>query len=87
MRGGMESWTCRALVLGLLLGCSQPGHAQVPEELVQRYLWPSSPAEFQNAQTQLFTESSLVGVSRRQMHDLEEFLRRGPSVPTPDENV
>ena len=83
----MESWTFRALVLGLLLGCSQPGHAQVPEELVRRYLWPSSPAEFQDAQTQLSAQSSLVGVSRRQMHDLEEFLRRGPSVPIPDENV
>ena len=83
----MESWTFKALVLGLLLGFAQPGHAQVPEELVRRYVWPSSPAEFQNAQTQLFTESSLVGVSLRQMHDLEEFLRRGSSVPTPDENV
>ena len=47
------------------------------ETLVRSYLWPRSEAEFRVAQAALADDSSLVGVSRMVMHDLEEILRRG----------
>ena len=81
----MGSAALKASLVGFLLGCSQPGDAQVSEELVRGYLWPSSDAEFQDAQARLATDRSLVGVSRMQMHDLEEMLRRGPAVSMPDD--
>ena len=77
----------KTLMVGFLLGCSLPGDAQVSDELVRGYLWPTSAAEFQGAQARLATDRSLVGVSRLQMHDLEELLRRGPAIATPDEDV
>ena len=86
MRGEMGSAALKASLVGFLLGCSQPGDAQVSEELVRGYLWPSSAAEFQDAEARLATDRSLVGVSRMQMHDLEEMLRRGPVLSMPDQN-
>ena len=87
MRGSMGSSTLKTLMVGFLLGCSPPADAQLSEEMVRAYLWPGSAAEFVDAQARLAAAPSLVGVSRMQMHDLEELLRQGPAVPMRDEEV
>ena len=47
------------------------------EELVRGYLWSEDVGERAAAESALESEASLVGVSRMQMHDLEEILRAG----------
>ena len=54
-----------------------PLHAQISEEFVRAYLWPATAAEFADAREALSTAPDLVGVTRAQMHDLEEMVRRG----------
>lgn len=56
-----------------------PLDAQVSEQLVQAYLWPRTAADFRDAEATLAAAPGLVGVSRMQMHDLEELIRRGPA--------
>lgn len=51
----------------------------VTEALVSAYLWPSSEADFRAAEAIVTGDASLVGVSRPQMHDLQEWMRRGPT--------
>ena len=55
-----------------------PPRADLTEDLVRAYLWPSSEAEFQRAAEKTEADQSLEGVSRQRMHDLEEWMRRGP---------
>ena len=65
------------VALGVALGA--PAEAQVSEQLVQAYLWPTTAAEFRQAEAALAADPSLVGVTRMQMHDLEELMRSGPA--------
>jgi len=79
----MNFVSCTRLAMILLLGafCSGlPGSAgaQLTEELTRAYLWPSSDREFRVDSARIANDESLVGVSRQQMHDLEEWMRRGP---------
>ena len=69
-----------AVLLGTLCsGLPGPTGAQLTEELTRAYLWPSSQAEFQTASARIAEDESLVGVTRQEMHDLEEWMRRGPT--------
>jgi len=72
----------RLAVLTLLgVFCSvQPGpaDAQLTEELTRAYLWPSDEVDFRAVSARVANDESLVGVSRQQMHDLAEWMRRGP---------
>ncbi len=70
-----------ALIATALLVASTP--AQTPpgsslEELTRAYLWPTSDAQFAEAERTLGADASLVGVSRMQFLDWEEIARRGP---------
>ena len=67
------------LLVALGLARAAPADAQVSEQLVQAYLWPTTAAEFRQAEAALAADPSLVGVTRMQMHDLEELMRRGPA--------
>lgn len=71
------------LVFAVLLGVFLSGPvgyvgAQLTENLTRAYLWPDSETEFQAASDLITDDDALVGVSRQQMHDLEEWMRRGP---------
>ena len=50
---------------------------RIPTELVQAYLWPQSDSEFRDAEAALMANTSLVGVDRMVVHDLEEVMRAG----------
>jgi predicted esterase len=66
-------------LLGVLSsGSLEPADAQLTEELTRAYLWPSSESEFKDASARIAEDESLLGVTRQQMHDLEEWMRRGP---------
>ena len=73
----MRSLLRLACVIGLPLGL--PG--QLPsgdlENLVRNYLWPATVEDFRQAESRLNSDSGLVGVSRMEMHDLAEIMRRG----------
>lgn len=77
-----------ALVAGSLAGglltrqapvTATASQSALTEALVRAYLWPSSEAGFRAAAAIVAGDASLVGVSRQQMHDLEEWMRRGPT--------
>ena len=71
------------LALGAVLAAPLAAQAQISEDLVRSYLWPATRAEFDKAAATLASDSTLVGVSRMQMHDLVELMRRGrPATPT-----
>lgn len=53
--------------------------AQISQTLVRSYLWPKTQEEFRTAAAAIETDTSLVGVSRMQMLDLEEIMRLGRS--------
>ncbi len=79
----MNLATCTRPAVVFLLGalCSglpAPSHGQLTEELTRAYLWPSSASAFRVDSARIAGDRSLVGVSRRQVHDLEEWMRRGP---------
>lgn len=72
-----------SLSLSALLATPLTIHAQISEGLVRSYLWPATEAEFEQAAATLASDSTLVGVSRMQMHDLAELMRAGrPPTPT-----
>ncbi|MCJ7627183.1 MAG: hypothetical protein MUO50_02230, partial [Longimicrobiales bacterium] len=61
--------------LGILcLGRLEPTGAQLTEELTRAYLWPTSEDEFRVVSARIAQDEALVGVSRQQMHDLEEWM-------------
>ncbi len=74
---------------------SQPASQPAPQakaddrlgDLVQRYLWPSTEADFRAADEALTADASLRNMTRERFHDLEEALRRGrpayPPAPAP----
>jgi len=66
------------LVGALFLGLPVAASAQLTEQLVRTYLWPTSDSDFHAASARIDGDESLRGVSRQQMHDLEEWMRRGP---------
>ena len=67
------------LLLGVLCsGLPGSAGAQLTEELTRAYLWPSNDSQFRVDSARIADDQSLVGVSRQQMHDLEEWMRRGP---------
>ena len=67
------------VAVGLALQVPVCVHAQVSEQLVDAYLWPRTAADVRDAEAALAAAPGLVGVSRMQMHDLEELIRRGPA--------
>ena len=71
--------TITFLFVALSAALSAPADAQVSEQLVQAYLWPMTAADFRQAEAALAADPSLMGVTRMQMHDLEELMRRGPA--------
>ena len=80
MKAGIQTRLVVALFLGALcLGLPKPAGGQLTEGLVRAYLWPASEAEFRTASARIAGDESLVGVSRLRMHDLEEWVRRGPT--------
>ncbi len=73
----------KILAVTCLLAGPLPLRAQISEDLVRSYLWPGTLEEFEAARAALVSDSSLVGVSRMQMHDLTELMRRGrPATPS-----
>ncbi len=79
MARSIKNW----LAVGAVLGAPLGAHAQISEDLVRSYLWPGTEAEFEQAAAMLASDSTLVGVSRMQMYDLVELMRRGrPATPT-----
>ncbi len=71
------------LALGAVLAAPLAAQAQISEDLVRSYLWPATHADFDKAAATLASDSTLVGVSRMQIHDLVELMRRGrPATPT-----
>lgn len=67
------------VLLGIMWsGLLEPTGAQLTEELTRAYLWPSSAGDFRSARVRIAEDDALVGVSRQQMHDLGEWMRRGP---------
>ena len=70
-------------------GQEEAGEITPLASLVQSYLWPTSPLEFLAAQATLQEDSSLVGIGRMRMHDLEEAMRAGrisyPQIPDREE--
>jgi hypothetical protein len=58
-------------------------------DLVQRYLWPATDAEFRAAEEALNTDVAMRDMTRERFHDLEEAMRRGrrsyPPAPAPVE--
>ncbi len=94
--------TAAAVVLAALLGITvaaplparqspQPAPQAKADDrldnLVQRYLWPSTDADFRAADEALNTDASLEEMTRERFHDLEEAMRRGrrayPPAPAP----
>ena len=63
-----------------IFAAATEARAQLPEELVHSYLWPQSAAEFGQAQADLASHPSLDGVTRTQVEELSEIMRRGPPV-------
>lgn len=78
---------CTALLLPLLLlagGCAEAQvevTSDIDDRVVRSYLWPSSPAEFEQAEAALGQAPWAVDVSRAAMLDLDEILREGPPTP------
>ena len=68
------------LALFLLVSVGTSAHAQLTEELVRSYLWPTSAAQLRQAEAAL-SDPSLRGLTRMEMHDLVEWMRRGPTLP------
>lgn len=84
-------------VLGLTLASTQPtgqGPRPAPDtkagdklaDLVQRYLWPATEAEFRAAEDALNADASMTDMTRERFHDVEEAMRSGrrsyPPAPT-----
>ena len=70
-----------ACVIGISSGLSGQTNAGDLQELVESYLWPDTDEEF--AQAQAILESHDEGLTRMQMHDLAELMRRGrPEYPS-----
>ena len=73
---------CSTLLVTVLAACLGllpfSGRAQVTEELVRSYLWPQTEAELDRAEDALASDPAIEGLSRMQMHDLAEWMRRGP---------
>jgi poly(3-hydroxybutyrate) depolymerase len=59
------------------LAVARPVQAQLTRELVRAYLWPTHASEYRRAADRIAADSTLVGVSRAEMLDLEELLRAG----------
>ena len=74
--------TLRAALLlaPILLGTCSVLQAQVDGPLVRSYLWAQSSAEFDSAEAALRSASWTTGVSRGDMHEVEEILRAGPPI-------
>jgi dienelactone hydrolase len=78
-----------AVLLGGFLARSQQPPQSTAEDrlgdLVQRYLWPSSDAEFRAAEAALSADASVTAMTRERFHDVEETMRRGRRTypPTP----
>src|SRR5436190_4375270 len=85
----LRSAIIAAVLLGGFLALPQQPPQPAAEDrlgdLVQRYLWPSSDAEFRAAEAALSADPSLTAMTRERFHDVEETMRRGPGTypPTP----
>ena len=74
-----------AIIAAVLLGGLQVAQQRPPQpatedplvDLVQKYLWPASDAEFRAAEAALNADASLKSMTRERFHDLEEAMRRG----------
>lgn len=73
----MTRLTKTSLALGAVLAAPLTAEAQISEDLVRSYLWPATESEFEQAAATLEADSTLVGVSRMEMHDLAELMRMG----------
>ncbi len=65
------------VALGEVLGA--PADAQVSEQFVQAYLWPTTTAGFRQAEAALVAHPSLVGVTRMQNARSRRIDALGPS--------
>ena len=85
----MRSAIIGAVLLGGFLAAlqrpPQPPAEDRLGDLVQRYLWPASDAEFGAAEAALKADASLAAMTRERFHDVEEAMRRGRRTypPTP----
>jgi len=85
----MRSAIIGAVLLGGFLAAlqrpPQPPAEDRLGDLVQRYLWPASDAEFGAAEAALKADASLAVMTRERFHDVEEAMRRGRRTypPTP----
>jgi dienelactone hydrolase len=77
----MRSAIIAAALLGGFLAAQQPPPQPTAEDrlgdLVQRYLWPASDAEFRAAEAALSADAALKTLTRERFHDVEEAMRRG----------
>ena len=68
-------------LLGVALSAQQPARQPPAEDpindLVQRYLWSASDAEFRAVEAAVNADASLKDMTRERFHDLEEAMRRG----------
>ena len=85
-RMGRALWvSSSAIIAVVLLGGFQVAQQRPPQpaaedplvDVVQKYLWPASDAEFGAAEAALNADASLKSMTRERFHDLEEAMRRG----------